>query len=284
MRFPAVTRRRPLASRARLALYGLLAGAHLAAWAGPGERTALVIGNADYPRTPLRNPVNDATAMRASLDRLGFAVDLRTDASRAEMIEALRTFFRAAARSEVRLVYFAGHGVQWHGHNYLVPADADVRSTADFASAAIDLNEIVERLGSLRHGVNIVVVDACRNNPFAASTTQLADARRMRTRSLTAPPTAEDGLAPVTAPAGTLIAFSTAPGSVSVDSPGEPNSVYTRQLVQRLATPGLPVEKLFKEVRAAVATRTQFQQVPWESSSLIGEFCFRPTPSGACSP
>ena len=243
-------------------------------------RTALVIGNAAYRNAPLRNPVNDAQAVAAALRGLGFEVILRENASQRETLDAFREFAFKSAKSQVRLLYYAGHGVQIKGRNYLMPVDAEVQTEDEIAQKGADVTEFLERLSTLPNGVNLVVLDACRNNPFTSTPSQVADSRRFRTRGL-APQTA--GLAPLQAPSGTLIAFSTAPGSVAVDNPMQKNSVYTKHFLASLRTPGLPVERLFKQVRVAVALETQQQQVPWETSSLMGEFCFRTDPTGKCS-
>ena len=243
-------------------------------------RTALVIGNAAYRNAPLRNPVNDAQAVAAALRGLGFEVILRENASQRETLDAFREFAFKSAKSQVRLLYYAGHGAQIKGRNYLMPVDADVQTEDEIAQKGADVTEFLERLSTLPNGVNLVVLDACRNNPFTSTPSQVADSRRFRTRGL-APQTA--GLAPLQAPSGTLIAFSTAPGSVAVDNPMQKNSVYTKHFLASLRTPGLPVERLFKQVRVAVALETQQQQVPWETSSLMGEFCFRTDPTGKCS-
>lgn len=243
-------------------------------------RTALVIGNAAYRVAPLKNPINDAQAVAAALKALGFQVIMRENATQREMLDGLREFSNRARKSQVRLIYYAGHGVQIRGRNYLMPVDAEVQSEDDIAQKGADVTEVLERLGTMTEGVNLIVLDACRNNPFSVGSGQLADGRRLRTRGLG--PQAM-GLAPLQAPSGTLIAFSTAPGSIAVDNPAQRNSTYTKHLLANLAIPGLPIERLFKQVRVAVAQETQQQQVPWETSSLMGEFCFRADATGKCS-
>jgi carboxyl-terminal processing protease len=261
----------------------MLLGASLAAaydFVSGETRTALVIGNSNYRTAPLKNPVNDAQAVAAALKLLGFQVILREDTSQREMLDAMREFSRRAAKSQVRMLYYAGHGVQLRGRNYLMPVDADVQSEDEIAQKGADITELLERLGTLPDGVNLVILDACRNNPFVTSIAQISDSRRIRTRGL-GPQTS--GLAPVQAPMGTLIAYSTAPGSVAIDNPQQKNSVYTKHLLANLRTPSVPIERLFKQVRVAVAQETQQQQVPWETSSLMGEFCFRVDATGKCS-
>jgi uncharacterized caspase-like protein len=252
----------------------------------PQTNSALLIGNARYAAAPLKNPVNDALAMQTALKRLGFSTRIEIDADYARMLDALRGYLRHAEKSGTRLIFFAGHGFQWQGRNYLIPVDASIQDETDLIKNSIDLGTVVDRLTMLREGVNIIIVDACRSNPFLPSVGELAGIRRLRKRGagqggqevVSAPA----GLAPLAAPRGTLVAFSTAPGAVAVDSPEEKNSIYTRLLVERLATPGLPIERLFKEVRAEVAHRTGQKQVPWENSSLTGEFCFRHGNDGRC--
>jgi uncharacterized caspase-like protein len=243
------------------------------------NRIALVIGNASYKNAPLRNPVNDAQAVAAALKGFGFEVMLRENATQREMLDALREFSQRAAKSQVRLLFYAGHGVQIKGRNYLMPVDAEIQTEDDIPQKGADVTELLERLATIADGVNLIVLDACRNNPFSLAPAQLADSRRIRTRGLTSQTA---GLAPVQAPSGTLIAFSTAPGSVAVDNPLQKNSVYTKYFLANLRTPGLPIERLFKQVRVAVAQETQQQQVPWETSSLMGEFCFRSDATGKC--
>jgi carboxyl-terminal processing protease len=276
-------------NRRRLLRYlcgGVLVLPSLAArTAPPRTHSALLIGNARYIAAPLRNPVNDALAMQSALQRLGFTTRIEIDADRARMLDALRLYLRHAEKSDARLVFFAGHGVQWQGRNYLIPVDTVIQSETDLLTDGIDLGAIVDRLAMLGEGVNIVIVDACRSHPFLPPMGQVADIRRLRKRGLAAGQDAVSpfaGLAPLAAPKGTLVAFSTAPGAVAMDSPEEKNGLYTRLLVERLSTPGLPIERLFKAVRAEVARRTGQRQVPWENSSLTGEFCFRHGDDGRC--
>ena len=264
-----------------LMVWFTFAGSALAYDIVSGEnRIALVIGNSSYRAAPLRNPVNDAQAVGAALKVLGFQVILRENTSQRDLLDAMREFSRRAAKSQVRLLFYAGHGVQLKGRNYLMPVDAEVQSEDEIPVKGADITELLERLSTITDGVNLIVLDACRNNPFLTSNAQLADARRVRTRGLGPQ---SSGLAPVQAPSGTLIAFSTAPGSVAIDNPQQQNSIYTKHLLANLRTPGVPVERMFKQVRVAVAQETQQQQVPWETSSLIGEFCFRTDVTGRCS-
>jgi carboxyl-terminal processing protease len=223
--------------------------------------------------------VPDAKAVGESLRALGFDVLLRTDTSLADMIEAVRQFTSRAADASVRLLFFAGHGLQSRGKNFLLPVDADIKGEDDVAGRSLDVGEAIDRLGRVQHGINIVILDACRNNPFTGrSEVVTADGRRLVYRGV---PT--KGLAPIDAPAGTLVAFSTAPGGVALDNAKEEHSLYTKHLIENVQTPGLPVELLFKQVRVSVARDTERRQVPWESSSLTGDFCFKADGRGTCS-
>ncbi|WP_140628702.1 caspase family protein [Methylibium rhizosphaerae] len=246
--------------------------------AGEERKAALVIGNAAYKVGALKNPVNDAQAVAASLRALGFEVVLRENTSLRDMIEAFRQFSMNARNAGVRLVYYAGHGVQVKGRNYLLPVDTEIRAEDEVPGKSADLNELLDRLGANRQGINIVILDACRNNPFSGTEVLGPDGRRLKFRGAT-----PAGLARVEAPLGSMVAFSTAPGGVALDNPGEKNSLYTKHLLAVMRQPGLPIELVFKQVRLGVARDTGRVQVPWESSSLTGDFCFTPGPGGVCT-
>jgi uncharacterized caspase-like protein len=255
-----------------------LAPAASAAGNGSERRAALVIGNSAYKVGVLKNPVNDAQAVAASLKGLGFDVVLRENTSLRDMIEAFRQFSVSAKTAGVRVVFYAGHGVQVKGRNYLLPVDTEIRAEDEVAAKSADLTELLDRLGGLQQGINIVILDACRNNPFSGAEVLGPDGRRLKFRGAT-----PSGLAPVEAPLGSMVAFSTAPGGVALDNPNEKNSLYTKHLLGTMGTPGLPVELLFKQVRLSVARETGRVQVPWESSSLTGDFCFKQVPGGGCA-
>ena len=273
--------RRNLCAAALLAGIGLrsrAATAPSAAGAADDRQVALVIGNAAYRVGALKNPVNDAQAVAGALKGLGFDVALRENTSLRDMIEAFRQFSLSARTARVRVIFYAGHGVQVKGRNYLLPVDTEIRAEDEVAAKSADLNELLERLGGMQSGINIVILDACRNNPFSGAVVLGPDGRRLKFRGAT-----PAGLAPVEAPLGSMVAFSTAPGGVALDNPGEKNSLYTKHLLGYMQSPGLPVEMLFKQVRLAVARETGRVQVPWESSSLTGDFCFRLGPQGNCN-
>jgi uncharacterized caspase-like protein len=255
------------------------------AWGQPnvpsanGERRiALVIGNASYAIGALKNPVNDSRAMAAALKDLGFTIIARENASVGMMIDAIREFSLKAKDNQVRLFYYAGHGVQVKGKNYLIPVDANIQTEEDITLKSADVTELLERLGRLQTGLNMVILDACRNNPFANPGLIGSDGRLVRFRG-----NAPAGLAQLEAPQGTLVAFATAPGGVAMDGNNFSNSLYTKHLLANIQAPGLPVEQLFKRVRIAVAQETKRLQVPWESSSLMGDFCFKPNGDGVCA-
>lgn len=241
------------------------------------SRIALVIGNGAYRAAPLKNPPGDAVAVAAVLRGLGYDVSLRQNTRLPELIESLREFSIRAPKAAVRVVFYAGHGVQVKGRNYLVPIDANPQSEEDIQRQSADVGEFVDRLSAIGTGTNIVVLDACRVNPFAGGVIVGPDGRRLKFRGAT-----PGGLATLDAPVGTLVAFSTAPNGVALDSASSEHSVYARHLLANMSMPGLQIEQLFKRVRIGVAEDTGRVQVPWESSSLTADFCFKPDDKGRC--
>ena len=221
------------------------------------DSIALVIGNAAYPTAALRNPVNDATAIAARLRTLGYEVTLRTNVTQREMTRAVSQFGQALKPGSVGLFYYAGHGMQVRGRNFLVPVDADIQSEASARSEAVDVDLVLEQLGPTR--LSMVILDACRNNPFEG---------RFRSGG-------GSGLAQIDAPKGTLLAYATAPGKVASDGDGS-HGLYTAELLKAMDIPGAKVEEVFKAVRVNVIKATAGQQIPWESSSLTGDYYFRP--------
>ncbi len=219
-------------------------------------RVALVIGNANYKSSPLANPANDATDMTVALRKRGFEVASYTNLDRKGMRQAIRDFGEKLKRSDVGLFYYAGHGIQIKGKNYLVPLSADVSSADEVQDESIDANSILRKMESAGNDVNIVILDACRNNPFARSFRSMGQ-----------------GLARMEGPVGSFIAYATSPGSVAADGSGR-NGVFTQFLLQALNQPVLSIEQTFKSVRNNVKNATNGKQIPWESSSLLGEFFF----------
>jgi len=240
------------------------------------RREALIIGNSAYKEVPLRNPGNDAQAMDQALRGLGFSTQLLKDADWKSLIESVRTFVSRSAGADVRLIYYAGHGAQVRGRNYLIPVDAPMANVDDLISRSVEVNELMDRLTRDGRSVNILILDACRNNP-ASQYQLLADGRRVKVRG------AAQGLAAMQAPAGTLVAFSTSPGSVADDRAGNENSLYTKHLLQNIAVPGISLEQMFKRVRIGVMRDSQQKQRPWEESSLVVDYCLAPGVAGACA-
>lgn len=228
------------------------------------HRVALVVGNTRYEEAPLKNPENDARDMAAALGAMGFEVILATDANLAVMKQKIREFGqRLRSTQGVGLFFFSGHGMQVKGENYLIPIGAKLTVETEAEYETVNAGFVLAQMEAAGNPLNIVILDACRNNPFARSF-----------RS------AERGLAQVTAPTGTLIAYATAPGSVASDGSGR-NGAYTAELLRFMRVPGLPVEEVFKQVRIAVRQSSQGSQVPWEASSLVGNFSFVGGPAPA---
>ena len=222
-------------------------------------RIALVIGNSEYSSGPLPNPANDAKLIGDELTELGFEVIARRNADQMTMKRAIQEFgsrLEKAGPSAVGLFYYAGHGVQLSGRNYLIPTTARIEREGDVEIEAVSADWVIEQMRYARNRLNIVILDACRNNPFT---------RSMRS--------VDHGLATMDAPAGILIAYSTAPGAVAADGTGR-NSPYTEALTHAMRNLHEPVEQIFKHVRVGVMSATAGKQVPWESSSLTGDFYF----------
>lgn len=227
------------------------------------KRVALVIGNSNYTLiSPLTNPKNDAELMARTLEGAGFEVIKALDVNYRDMRVAVRDFGKALRRGgkdAVGLLYFAGHGVQAGGENYLIPIGAQIEDTADLNIEALSASDILSQMESAGNRLNLVILDACRNNPFKG-----------RARSVSR------GLAKIEAATGSLIAFAAAPGQVALDGDGR-NSPYTEALAAAIKQPGLAVEQVFKRVRIAVQQVTSGRQTPWEQSSLLGDFYFNTT-------
>ncbi len=222
------------------------------------RRTALVIGNSDYELiSPLRNPVNDARAMARVLGDLGFEVIAKENLDQKEMKRAIRDFGRKLGQGGVGLFYYAGHGIEVGGENFMVPFNAPIQFEDDVDVEAVSVNLLLAKLASAANRLNIVILDACRNNPYSRSFRSSAS-----------------GLATMDAPTGTYIAYAAAPGRVALDGEGN-NGLYTGELLKALPLPGLKIEDAFKRVRVAVQDKSGTQQVPWESSSLTGDFYFK---------
>ena len=235
----------------------LLACASAAAVAA--DRVALLIGNNQYATQPLRNAVNDAKDLGEALKELGFKVIVRENTTRKDMIDAIKEFGAALDGASTALFFYAGHAMQFKDRNYLIPIDAAMGSEEDVTFASLEVGQVFDRMDRARTRFNFVVLDACRDNPFASS---------FKLTSV--------GLAQMSAPSGTMIAYATAPGSVAADG-FQRNGVYTKHILQNIKVPDLPAEIMFKRVRDGVERETKKLQTPWESSSLKGDFAFNAT-------
>jgi tetratricopeptide (TPR) repeat protein len=229
------------------------------------QKIALVIGNKDYLKSPLTNPLNDARDMAARLKKLGFKVILEENlVDQKAMKKALLAASKQIQPGGVFLFYYSGHGVQVKGNNYLIPTQVEIRSEEDIEFEALDFNRVLAEIESQRARVNIVILDACRDNPFSVNSKSLGR-----------------GLSVVSkAPPGTFIAFATAPGKTASDNATGRNGLYTSALLQSLEQPGLKLEDVFKQTARRVLRQNQDQQ-PWINSSLIDDFYFLPPSEGA---
>jgi len=227
------------------------------------QRVALVIGNSQYKKGPLDNPANDATDMAAALALQGFRVFKVLDADKPKMRDAIRLFSEQLDAKSVAVFFYAGHGIQINGKNFLIPVDAAIKRAEDVEDQGLSLDWAMQGIDAKKPHFNIVILDACRNNPFARSY-------------------GSGGLAAVDAAAGSLIAFSTSPTKVASDGAGR-NGLYTHHLLRHIATPGLKIEALFKRVRIGVMEQSAGEQVPWENTSLTADLILSPSPTDGIS-
>lgn len=226
----------------------------------PEKRLALVIGNAAYQSGGnLPNPVNDARRIDDTLQRLGFEVMRYENVSQQDMKRAIDAFGRALIGYEVGLFYYSGHGVQVDGQNYLMPVDANLQSQYDVEYQCVDAGRVFAKMEAAESETNIIVLDACRDNPFENAWTKSVG---------------NQGLAFMDSPSGSLIAYATAPGKVAFDDPQQRNSIYTAALLRHIVTPDITIIEMFQRVRATVMEHTADAQTPWESTSLTGNFYF----------
>jgi parallel beta-helix repeat protein len=253
----------------RRLFFALLASAAIIAPA-EAKRIALVIGNSNYDNvTDLVNPVNDANLMERSLAEAGFEVIKYNDLDQKGMKKAMLEFGRKLKEgADASMFFYAGHGVEVNGRNYLVPVDSNTKSKEEVDFQNVEVNDFLALMENSKVPLNIVVLDACRNNPF----------RGLRATG--------GGLAPVSAPAGTLVSYATASGAVAADGEGD-NSPFTLALTETMKIPGLTLESVFKRTRTKVLATTAGEQLPYESSSLQGEdfyFTAAPKPEPAPEP
>lgn len=221
------------------------------------NKIALIIGNATYPDSPLKNPVNDANAVQERLERLGFKTLKLTDASSKRMEEGLNVFSSYLNSSEVALLFFAGHGMQIEGNNYLTAIDTNFDKEIDAKYSSLSLNKVIEVMEDGTNQTDIIMLDACRNNPYE---------RRWRGAD-------SRGLAPVYAPKGMIIGYATSPGQVASDGDGK-NGAYTDAFLKHVSTSDITIEDLFKRVRNTLSSSTRGHQISWEHTSLMGDFYF----------
>jgi uncharacterized caspase-like protein len=222
-------------------------------------RRALVIGNSAYRVSPLKNPANDARAMSDALKAMGFEVTLALDLPRDAMLAAAREYTDSLAKAKpVGLFYYAGHGMQLAWRNYLLPVDATVGSMDEVRGRCLDVNTVIEGIARAANPMNLIVLDACRENPFG---------RDFRVE--------QKGLSQLDAPAGTFLAYATSPGNVASDGAGA-NGLYTENLLREMRVPEAKIEDVFKRVRLGVRRTSNGAQVPWESTSLEDDFWFIP--------
>ncbi len=231
------------------------------------KRVALVIGNAAYETGRLNNPVNDARAVARALKGLGFEVLVYENVNNVQFRRAVAEFGEKLTNSGAGLFYYSGHGLQVGGKNYMIPLTADIKSERYVAVETVDVDSVLAQMDSAKNRLNIVILDACRDNPFA---------RRFRSASR--------GLASMDAPTGTFVAYATAPGSTADDGEPGQNGIYTAELLKALREPGLKIEDVFKRTLQGVLTRTSGRQNPWVASSLTGDFVFSMTASLAPPP
>ncbi len=247
-------------------LLAICAAMLLASPALASKKVALVIGNGAYSEAPLKNPTNDARAIAATLRSQGFEVLLKENATKVQMNEIVADFGEKLAEGDTALFFFAGHGLQVQGRNYLIPVDARITSEQRVRLETLDVDAVLDQMAAARARVSLVILDACRNNPFE---------RRFRSVS--------GGLAQINAPEGTMVAYATAPGRVAADGEGA-NGLYTQELLRAMRQPGLKVEDIFKQVRINVSRASNGAQTPWEASSLTGDFYFQAAVPSAPAP
>jgi hypothetical protein len=230
------------------------------------QRYALVLENSTYAFNPLLNPRNDAELMSKTLQQLGFKVKVEHNLNREQLFASTRSFSESLPSGAIALVFYAGHGIQVSNTNYLVPVDMRPTGEQSVPLKAFPLQSLIDHLHAAPSAVNIVILDACRNNPFRpASSKSYRDFSNL-------------GLAKVTLPKGTVIAYSTAPGQLAEDGKGRKNSLYSEILTQQLQQKGLTIEEMLKNVAAIVRKQTLDDQQPWFETSLVDEFYFLPPP------
>ena len=229
------------------------------------ESVALIIGNGDYQTvSPLGNPTNDAKDISRALTACGFETILVEDGLKNDIDQAIFRFSRRLEEAKVGLFYYAGHAVQVDGLNYLIPVDASIEKKYQLKSQCVLIDDVLGAMEEAKNPTNIIILDACRNNPFKSATRA-----------------ASRGLARMNSPKGSLLVYATSPGDVAKDGDGR-NGVFTTAFLKHVLTPGLEVSGLLRKVRGEVLSSTEEGQMPWESSYLVGEYYF--VPDGSSTP
>jgi len=222
-------------------------------------RIALIIGNTKYLEAPLKNPGNDAKAIAAELQKVGFKVNLQLDTGRAQLADAIQAYGADLAKTKgVGLFYYAGHGAQLGWRNYLIPVDAEIEKLDDIKTKTVELNTLLAGLTKAQNAMNVIILDACRDNPFG-----------------TRVPTEQKGLSQFDAPPGSLLAYATSPGNTAGDGTAA-NGLFTENLLREIKVPEAKIEDVLKRVRLNVRRKSEGQQIPWESTSLEEDFYFLP--------
>jgi uncharacterized protein (TIGR02145 family) len=242
-----------------LALFPLYIHSQSSNLVQPQRKIALVIGNGSYLTSELANPENDARAMTEVLTKLGFVVYKYENLTQSQMKSAIDEFGMKLNNYDIGIFYYAGHGIQSNGFNYLIPVDAQLNIEKQVEYDCVQVDRILAYMEASGTKVNIIILDACRNNPFERSWTRSSNGK---------------GLAFMNAPKGSLIAYATSPGSTASDGSGE-NGLYTSAILESIQIPNITVLQMFQNVRSIVLEKSNKQQTPWESTSLIGDFYFK---------
>lgn len=251
-----------------MAIIAMAAMAGSALSATEGRRVALVIGNGGYSNIPaLPNPTKDARLIAEKLRSVGFDVEIAVDGDRTQLEQSVRSFGRRARGADAALFYYAGHGIQSKGQNFLLPVDASVVEVADLRYEALPLSLVTDELEYADAKISLLVLDACRDNPLT---------RSLRGSGTTRSTDVTKGLATVQSASGMLIAYSTAPGDVAYDGEGTDNSPFTRAFADWIEQPGLEVALMFRRVREQVYKSTGGKQRPWVEEAILGDFYFQP--------
>jgi hypothetical protein len=262
-KIPASYHRRVILKTTAFCLIGGLFSKLTTSFAQPkssSSRNALVIGNSTYSKNSLLNPINDAKAMEAQLSLMGFQVNLLLDTNLSTLNDEISKFALLLERNKsIGLFYYAGHGVQLNWSNYLVPVDAQIGKTEDIQQKCYELNKMLSHLTKASNPMNIIILDACRDNPFGKSVSL-----------------SQKGLNQFDAPPGSILSYATAPGNVANDGIGK-NGLFTENLLKEMRDPDAKIEDVFKRVRLNVRLASKGTQIPWESTSLEQDFYFNAT-------